>query len=197
MQTHTPDLAFVPNPRSVAAARTRIGSRRRQFQGAGYAIVGLVALGLGVGGTLLYQRNQQPGVPPVTESDHAGHAVDGEPDSGATRGGAVFISPARQRLIGVRTTEATHQTVERGIRTVGTLAVDETRQAQVHTKIAGWAEQVTADFVGKPVRKGQALFTIYSPELVATQKEYLLALRARREFADSEFAETRESSERW
>lgn len=160
---------------------------------AGYLAVGVLALGAGVGGTLLMQQWRTP-APNVQPTGHEGMVMPEEKTAAPSSG--VFIPAARQQLIGVRTTEATHSAVERTIRTVGTLALDETRQAQVHTKIAGWAEQVFVDFVGKNVRRGQPLFTIYSPELVATQKEYLLALRAQREFAGSQFAETRESSER-
>lgn len=162
---------------------------------AGYLVIGVLALAAGIGGTLALQHWRMTHGAQPEPTSHEGMVMP-EESTAAAPAGAVFIPAARQQLIGVRTTEATHQTVERSIRTVGTLAVDETRQAQVHTKVAGWAEQVSVDFVGKQVRRGQPLFTIYSPELVATQKEYLLALRARREFAGSQFAETRDSSER-
>jgi RND family efflux transporter MFP subunit len=155
-------------------------------------------LAAGVVGTLWFQENQpqatgasaHEGHDEASASDAAGPASTPPPE------GSVFISAARQQLIGVRTTEATHQTLNRSVRTVGTLAFDETRQAHIHTKVEGWAERVSTDFVGKPVRRGQALFSIYSPKLVATQKEYLLALRAQREFAGSEFEETRASGDR-
>lgn len=107
---------------------------------------------------------------------------------------AVFISPARQQLIGVRTAEVSHQALETTIRTVGVLAYDETRVVEIHPKIAGWVESVSVDFVGKAVRRGQPLFSIYSPDLVATQKEYLLALRAQAQLGGSRVAETREGA---
>ncbi|HZS59310.1 MAG TPA: efflux RND transporter periplasmic adaptor subunit [Gemmatimonadaceae bacterium] len=106
----------------------------------------------------------------------------------------VYISPARQQLIGVRTAEVTHQALETSIRTVGVIAYDETRVAEIHAKIAGWAETVSVDFVGKQVQKGQPLFTIYSPDLVATQREYLLALKADRQLSSSPIEETREGA---
>ncbi len=81
------------------------------------------------------------------------------------------------------------------IRTVGTMAYDETRITEVHPKIAGWVERTFVDYVGKAVRKGQPLLTIYSPELVSTQHEYLLALRARGQLGKSAFAETRSGAE--
>jgi Cu(I)/Ag(I) efflux system membrane fusion protein len=65
---------------------------------------------------------------------------------------------------------------------VGTVVPDETRLHHVHTKFEGFIEDLFVDYVGKFVRKGQPLFSVYSPELVATQKEYLLALRAQDRF---------------
>ncbi|HEY3381605.1 MAG TPA: efflux RND transporter periplasmic adaptor subunit [Vicinamibacterales bacterium] len=118
----------------------------------------------------------------------------GEPPPAAS-GPTVFISPARQQLIGVRTAAVEHRTLDTTIRAVGTLAYDETRVTQVNTKVAGWIERVNVDYVGKPVRRGEPLFSVYSPDLVATQTEYLLALKARDQFASSQVVETRASSE--
>ena len=106
----------------------------------------------------------------------------------------VYISPSRQQLIGVRTAEVAHQALDTTIRTVGVIAYDETRVAEIHTKIAGWTESVSVDFVGKQVRKGQPLLTIYSPDLVATQREYLLALKADRQLSVSAIPETRDGA---
>ncbi len=105
------------------------------------------------------------------------HAAD-SPPAASTETPAVFISPERQQLIGVKTAVAEHRTLSKEIRSVGKVAFDETKVTHIHTKISGFIEEVFADFVGKPVRKGQALFTLYSPDLVATQEEYLLAIRS-------------------
>jgi Cu(I)/Ag(I) efflux system membrane fusion protein len=59
------------------------------------------------------------------------------------------------------------------------VAVDETRLHHIHTKVSGWIEMLSVTGTGEPIRKGQPLLTIYSPEILATQEEYLLALRAR------------------
>ena len=107
----------------------------------------------------------------------------------------VYISPARQQLIGVRTATLEPRTLDATIRTVGTLAYDETRVTEVHPKVSGWVERVFVDFVGKAVRRGQPLLTIYSPDLVATQNEYLLALKAKRQLGESAYAETRAGAE--
>lgn len=89
----------------------------------------------------------------------------------------VTIDPARQQLIGLRVAHVEKGNVGTTWRTVGRVAVDETRVRHINVKFSGFVERVFVDFVGKPVAKGQALFSIYSPELVAAQEEYLLALR--------------------
>ena len=91
----------------------------------------------------------------------------------------VDLSPSQQHLIGVTTGRAEYRVLEKTIRAVGRVDVDETRIAHIHTKISGWAEQVFADYTYQHVQKGDPLFTIYSPELVATQEELHLALKAR------------------
>jgi membrane fusion protein, copper/silver efflux system len=99
----------------------------------------------------------------------------------------VFISPERQQLIGVRTVVAERKPLSREIWATGKIAFDETKVTHIHTKISGFIEEVFADYVGKPVKSGQPLFTIYSPDLVATQEEYLLALRSSDSLKDSSF----------
>jgi Cu(I)/Ag(I) efflux system membrane fusion protein len=81
------------------------------------------------------------------------------------------------------------------IRTVGVVEQDETRVRHIHTKITGWIEDLHVDFTGKEVRRGAPLLSIYSPELVSTQEEYLLALRARERVSGSPFPEVAGSGE--
>jgi RND family efflux transporter MFP subunit len=119
---------------------------------------------------------------------------DVTPADGEEGEGGVYISPARQQLIGVRTATVGTRDVTTSVRATGTLAYDETRVTQIHTKIAGWIDQLFVDFVGKGVEKGQPLFTIYSPDLVATQNEYLLARNAQAQLAASRFEETRQGA---
>jgi membrane fusion protein, copper/silver efflux system len=111
-------------------------------------------------------------------------------DTGQAAPGAntIFIDPQHQQLIGVKSELAAMRPLLKEIRAVGKVAYDETKVTHIHTKISGYIEQVFVDFVGKVVQAGDPLFTIYSPDLVATQEEYLLALRARRQFAESTFA---------
>ena len=109
--------------------------------------------------------------------------------------GAVQISPARQQLMGVTTAVADYRPVEKTIRTVGQVAIDETRLADVHVKVNGWIQEVFVDYTWQPVKKGEPLFTIYSPDLLATEQEYLLALRARKSLAKSPYLEVSSGSE--
>ncbi len=107
---------------------------------------------------------------------------------------AVMISPERQQLIGVRTAKVERQNLDRVIRTVGRVEYDERTVAQIHTKVTGWIEELHVDFTGELVEKGQALLEIYSPELLSTQEEYLLALRAEQTLSDSSFPEVARSA---
>jgi membrane fusion protein, copper/silver efflux system len=91
----------------------------------------------------------------------------------------VTIDTTRQQLIGLRTAPVERGRVGAVWRTVGRVAVDETRVRHINIKVGGFVERVFVDFIGKPVAKGQPLFSIYSPDLVAAQEEYLLALRTR------------------
>ncbi len=91
----------------------------------------------------------------------------------------VGISIRKQQLIGVRTEVVGKTPFIRKIRAVGRVTPDETRLHHVHTKTEGWIEHLHVVATGEQVRKGQPLLSIYSPELVASQEEFLLALRSR------------------
>jgi RND family efflux transporter MFP subunit len=90
---------------------------------------------------------------------------------------------------------ATRVPVRLAIRASGKVAADERRVTHVHTKVSGWIEDVFVNYVGQPVRKGEPLFTLYSPDLVASQEEYLLALRAQKELGSSSVAQAAEGSQ--
>jgi Cu(I)/Ag(I) efflux system membrane fusion protein len=89
----------------------------------------------------------------------------------------VNIDPSRQQLIGLTTAEVKRGQVGGSWRTVGRVQVDPTGVRRINMKVGGYVERIFVDFVGKPVSKGQRLFSLYSPELLSTQNEYLLALR--------------------
>lgn len=108
--------------------------------------------------------------------------------------GTVMLTPQKQQKIGIRTAPVLRQSLRRTIRTVGRVEPDETRIAKVHTKFAGWVEQVFVDFTGKLVERGQPLFSIYSPDLVSTQQEYLISLRGEKYLGDSPYASVSEGA---
>ena len=97
---------------------------------------------------------------------------------------AVRIPDRKQQLIGVVTETVRRAPFIRRLKTVGRVAVDETRLHHVHTKVAGWIETLHSPATGEYVRKGQPLLSIYSPELLASQEEYLVALRGRDALGD-------------
>ncbi len=107
----------------------------------------------------------------------------------AVKPNMVTIAPERLQTIGVRFEEAARHPLQKEIRTVGRVEVDERRLARVNIKFEGWIEKLLVSAIGDHVKKGQILFTIYSPDLVATQEEYLLALQGIRELGKSEFPE--------
>ncbi len=106
----------------------------------------------------------------------------------------VQISPEKQQLIGVKTDEVATRKLTRDIRTVGIIEANETKIARVSIKFSGWINDVFVDYVGKYVGRGGPLFTVYSPDLVSTQQEYLLALRAVDSFGKSSFPEISSSA---
>lgn len=99
--------------------------------------------------------------------------------------GAVVVPAVARQLIGVRSVPAVYATLEEEIRTVGTVGYDERGFTQVTLKISGWVREVFVNSIGRPVRKGEPLFTFYSPDLLATQDEYLIALKTRAQLAAS------------
>jgi Cu(I)/Ag(I) efflux system membrane fusion protein len=107
----------------------------------------------------------------------------------------VVLTAERRQALGVRSEAVHHARLERTIRTVGRVAADERRVHHVHAKVEGYVERLDVDFTGARVRKGQRLLSIYSPELVATQQEYLLAHRARQRLAPSPVESTARSGD--
>ena len=130
--------------------------------------------------------------------DHAAAPGGGSEHSASvhdTNAAAVNVSPERQQLMGIRTATAEIRPMVRTIRTVGIVTYDETRVAQVFSKVEGWIENLLVNYTGTLVRKGQPLFTIYSPDLVATQEEYLIALKAKQTLGSSSIKEISAGSE--
>jgi Cu(I)/Ag(I) efflux system membrane fusion protein len=159
-------------------------------RGQGRALVAAMLAVLVLGSGAFWLWRPSPGSAPSGADSNAASAAP-RPGSPSAR---VRIAPERQQQIGVRFAEAMSMPANVEIRAVGRIAYDETQIAHVHTKISGWIEDVFVDFVGAPVRRGQPLFTIYSPELVSSQEEYLLARRAHDELGGSSFTRVSEGA---
>lgn len=155
------------------------------------------------------QGTQRPHAPsallpsaPVS-SDHAGHNAS---TAASTEGDVpvkaqvtlsenqMVVSPERLQSIGVKFAPAERRPLDRTIRTVGRVEIDERRLARVNIKIEGWIDHLYVNYTGERVKKDQVLFTVYSPDLVATQREYLLALKSGRRLGGSEFPEVAEGA---
>lgn len=91
----------------------------------------------------------------------------------------IMLDPAHLKSIGVTYDVAREKKINKTIRTVGYLEADERRIAHIHVKFDGWIEKLFINFTGEKVKAGDALFTVYSPDLVSTQQEYLLSLHAK------------------
>jgi RND family efflux transporter MFP subunit len=99
------------------------------------------------------------------------------------------------RLSGVQTAVAERRTLSRSTRAVGLVTADESRIRHIHTKTSGWIEKLYVSSTGQVVRSGQPLLTIYSPELLASQEEYLSAREAAQRFSGSQLPEVRRGGE--
>ena len=97
---------------------------------------------------------------------------------------AVAIPAVTRQLIGVRSAPVAVGVLDQEIRTVGTVGYDERTLTQVNLKVSGWVQDVFVNSIGRPVRRGEPLFTLYSPDLLATQDEYLLALKTKAQLAE-------------
>ena len=148
---------------------------------------------------LFYRNPMNPGVTsPVPAKDEMG--MDYVPvyeDEVGNGGGAVpgystiKVGAESLRLSGVQTAPAVREKISRSVRAVGNVVPDETRVRRVQTKIEGWIEKLHVNFTGQPVAKGQPLLEIYSPDLVAGQREYLLALEMQNRMKENPYPEER------
>jgi multidrug efflux pump subunit AcrA (membrane-fusion protein) len=137
---------------------------------------------------------------PWFTSDKPGKAPDCGMDlvpvyegEGDTKG--IKIDPVTVQNIGVKTEDVIARKLTKMIRTVGKVQADETRIFSINTKIMGWVEKLHVDYTGKPVRKGEPLLELYSPELVSTQEEFLQAVRYEKQLQRSTIPEARRGAE--
>jgi membrane fusion protein, copper/silver efflux system len=138
-----------------------------------------------------HYKADKPGKAPDCGMDLVPKYADDSP----TAPGSLTISPDKQQLIGVRTAEVTRESLVRDVDMNGQILIDESKISHVHVKVTGFIDKVFVDYIGETVTKGQPLFTLYSPDLVATQDEYLIAKRGEQSLGSSDFKEVAQGSE--
>jgi Cu(I)/Ag(I) efflux system membrane fusion protein len=162
-------------------------------------VVGALAIALVAGAAVGFFTGQRT-MADMAQMDMKGMQVEGtmpmkdmEPMPGmpAVPSGAVVVPAVMRQSIGVRSAPAGVAVLEQEIRTVGTVGYDERGLTQVTLKTSGWVREVFVDSIGRPVRKGEPLFTLYSPDLLATQDEYLLAVKTQGQLSTSPLDEAK------
>ncbi len=148
---------------------------------------------------LFYRNPMNPEITsPVPAQDSMGMdyvPVYAEDDTGGDEpAGTVKIDPVTVQNIGVRTAIAEQRALSRHIRAMGRVAYNEERLSRLHPKIKGWIEKLRIDKTGSQVNKDDILLSIYSPQLVSSQEEYLLALKNQQVLADSPFKDIRQGA---
>ncbi|MBV5306750.1 MAG: efflux RND transporter periplasmic adaptor subunit [Desulfobulbaceae bacterium] len=127
--------------------------------------------------------------------DSMGHDLVLVTESGTASEG-IRIDPLTIQNMGVRTEKVVKRKLQRTVRTIGLISAAEDQQFSVNSKIDGWVERLFVNQQGQPIKKGQPLLEIYSPDLVAAQQEYLLALENRRRLAASPYPEIAAGADR-
>jgi Cu(I)/Ag(I) efflux system membrane fusion protein len=151
------------------------------------------------GKPLFYRNPMNPDVTsPVPAKDSMGMdyiPVYADEERAEEKAGTVKIDPMTTQTIGVRTARASRQTLSQGIRAVGRVGYDEERIVRLHPKTEGWIEAMSVDKTGQWVKKNTDLLSIYSPQLVASQQEYVLALKNLEVLKQSPIEEIRRGAE--
>ena len=113
----------------------------------------------------------------------------------ATGPGEIYITPEKIQRIGVKSEEVKERPLRKIIRTVATVDYDERRLFTINTKIEGWIERLYVNATGRELKKGEHLLDIYSPDLVSTQEEYLLAFETKRRLGPGALPDAVEGAE--
>ncbi len=134
-------------------------------------------------GRILYYRNPMglPDTSPAPKKDSMGMDYVPVYDGEQAGDGIVTVSLAKVQRLGVRTEPAALRELTRNLRAVGTIQADERLQSIVTTKFDGFIEKLLVNSTGQVVRRGQPMMTVYAPELVIAENEYLLALHSLRD----------------
>ncbi len=138
-------------------------------------------------------QQHEPGKCPKCGMDLVKQETSGHGAAGGIEGqAAIHATPDQLALAGVRTAEAVSGALTNRVRAVGNVVPDETRVRQVTTKVAGWVERLYVNNVGQQVRAGEPLLDLFSPELLASQEEYLRARKTAEQFERSALPEVRQ-----
>lgn len=113
-------------------------------------------------------------------------SMEGMPPPGYAE---VKIDPQRIQLFGVRTEKIISKELNKSVRAVGIVASDERRVANIQTKFSGWIVDLYVNFTNQSVKKGEPLFSVYSPALLATQEEYIIAKKGAKNQLKGTFGE--------
>lgn len=148
---------------------------------------------------LFYRNPMNPEITsPVPAKDQMGMdyiPVYGDDGDGESPAGTVRIDPVTTQSIGVRTAEAERRTLTRDVQTAGRVEYDEQRIVRLHPKTDGWIEELYIETTGEEIEQDEILLSIYSPKLVSTQQEYLLALSNLDTLSQSPFEDVRRGAE--
>jgi Cu(I)/Ag(I) efflux system membrane fusion protein len=153
---------------------------------AGGVLMTLILIGIAgyFQGRMPFQKDHRMGAMAAMAKDStemAGMKMDSSTGQSGSRDGLaqaeVMVTPARRQLIGVKVDTVQERALETVIRAAGTVDYDERRIRQINLRVSGWITNLLVDYTGKLVTKGDPLFALYSPDLVSTQEEYLLAKR--------------------
>lgn len=149
---------------------------------------------------LFYRNPMNPEVTsPAPAKDHMGMdyiPVYADGDADDSPAGTVRVDPVTTQSIGVRIAEAERRSLSRDIQTVGRVDYDEQRITRLHPKTEGWIEELFIETTGQSIKADEILLSIYSPQLVSTQQEYLLALKNLETLQTSPFEDVRRGAER-
>jgi Cu(I)/Ag(I) efflux system membrane fusion protein/cobalt-zinc-cadmium efflux system membrane fusion protein len=133
----------------------------------------------------MHPRDAMAGMTVSASSQFAENETSAAPAGGEPRLVPVTLTPERTQSIGVKTETVEYKQLNDEILTTGNVEADETRLANVEVRFSGWVRKVFVDSTFKPVREGQPLLTIYSPDVVTTENEYLMARQNRDLMAQS------------
>lgn len=148
---------------------------------------------------LFYRNPMNPEITsPVPAKDNMGMDyipvyADSEADDAPA--GTVSVDPVTRQSIGVRTAVAERRALSRDVRTVGRVDYDEQRITRLHPKTEGWIEELFIETTGQTIDADEILLSIYSPQLVSTQQEYVLALNNLETLKESPFEDVRRGAE--